>query len=66
MTDAPKLKRGTRITYRYAAGKIVPGKIIRPYTHEQPGWYLCELTDEISTTRGGCHIDQITVTDNRP
>lgn len=60
-----KMKRGTRIEYTYAAGKVVSGKIIRPYG-DMSGWWLCELTDEISTTRGGCHIGQIRVVDNRP
>ena len=59
------MKRGTRITYRYAGGKIVQGKIIKPYAKEMPDWYLCELTDEAGTIRGGCHREQITIVDNR-
>lgn len=58
------LKRGTRITYRYAGGAVVQGKIIKPYA-KNPDWYLCELTDEFGTHRGGCHREQLTVVDNR-
>ena len=59
------IKRGTRVTYTYAAGKVVMGKVIRPYAKDMPGWYLVELTDEISTHRGGCWHAQLTITDNR-
>lgn len=62
---APTLKRGTRVSYRYAGGKVVPGKVLRPYSPDMPEWFLLELTDEGGTYRGGCHREQITVTDNR-
>ena len=62
---ATTLKRGTRITYTYALGKIVSGKVIRPYSPDMPEWFVCELTDEGGSYRGGCHVSQITVTDNR-
>lgn len=58
------LKRGTRITYTYAFGAVVPGKIIKPYG-DMPDWFLCELNDAGGSYRGGCHVSQITVTDNR-
>jgi len=60
------LKRGTQIIYTYAGGKVVPGKIVRPYAADMPGWYLVKLTDEAGSYRGGCHCDQIAITDNRP
>jgi hypothetical protein len=59
------LKRGTRVTYTFAAGKVVPGKVLRPYAKDMPDWYLVELTDEQGTSRGGCHSGQLTVVDNR-
>jgi hypothetical protein len=58
-------KRGTRITYTYAGGKVVSGKIVGPYDKAMPNWWRVELTDEAGTYRGGAHADQITVTDNR-
>lgn len=61
---AKTLKRGTRIEYTYALGKVVPGKVLRPYA-DWPGWFLCELTDEGGSYRGGCHVDQLRITDNR-
>ena len=63
MTTA--LKRGTRVTYTYAGGAVVSGKVLRPYSPEMPEWFLLELTDEGGIYRGGCHQSQITVTDNR-
>jgi hypothetical protein len=59
------LKRRTQVSYRYAAGKIAPGKVVRPYSADMPDWYLLELTDEAGTYRGGCHREQIVVIDNR-
>lgn len=59
------LKRGTRIEYTYAAGKVVSGKVLKPYAPDMPGWFLCELTDEIDTYRGGCWHEQLRVVDNR-
>lgn len=78
---AHQLKRGTRIEYRYALGKVVPGKVVRLYTDKEiarhaithgeraaadlPNWIVCELEDEAGAYRGACHIDQLRVTDNR-
>lgn len=59
-----KLKRGTRVTYTYAAGKVVQGKVVKAYAPDMPGWWLLELTDEHGTTRGGCHEGQIRIIDN--
>ncbi len=74
-------KRGTRIEYRYAAGAIVPGKVVRTYSEKEitahakthgekaaaalPNWIVCELYHPDGTSRGACHIDQLRVTDNR-
>jgi hypothetical protein len=60
-----KLKRGTRVTYRYAGGKIVPGVIVKQHKDDFADWYVVRLTDEAGTSTGSCHRDQITVTDNR-
>jgi hypothetical protein len=60
------MKRGTKIEYRYAAGAIVSGKIIKPYSPEMPGWFLCALTDEGGEYRSGCHVEQLRNVDNRP
>lgn len=75
------LKRGTRIEYTYAAGKVVRGTVLKPYgardialharTHgekaaaELPNWYPCQLEDEHGTYRGACHVSQLRVVDNR-
>jgi hypothetical protein len=59
-----ELKRGTRVTYRYAGGKIVPGVIVKQHK-DLSNWYVVRLTDEAGTSTGSCHRDQITVTDNR-
>ena len=65
-TEARKtLKRNTRVTYTYAAGKIVQGKILGPYAKDMPEWFRVELTDEYGTTQGGCHIGQLKIVDNR-
>ena len=53
------MKRGTRIEYIYAAGKVVSGKILKPYHPDMPDWFLCELRDEHGTYRSGCHRDQL-------
>ncbi len=53
-----KMKRGTRIEYTYALGKIVQGEIVREYP-DLPGWFECEITDESGTYRVGCHVDQM-------
>lgn len=53
------LKRGTRIEYTYASGKVVNGRVLGPYAADMPGWYRCELTDEVGTNRGGCHVAQL-------
>lgn len=60
-----EFRRGMRVTYRYAGGRIVQGKIIRPYSADMPMWYLVELTDEQGTYRGGCHAEQLERKDNR-
>ncbi len=60
------LRRGTAVTYTFAAGKTVPGRVLREYAKDMPGWYLLEMTDEAGTFRGGCYSGQIRVTDNRP
>jgi len=59
----PKLRRGTAVTYNYAAGKIVSGRVLGDYAKDMPGWYLLELTDEHGPYRGGCHDGQIRVID---
>jgi hypothetical protein len=59
------MKRGTRIEYRYAFGNVVPGKVLAPYAADMPDWFLCELEDEAGKYRGGCHVSQLRVTDNR-
>lgn len=65
MTQTAQIKRGTRIEYTYAFGRVVSGKVLKPYSDDMPGWFLCELTDEGGAYRGGCHVDQLRITDNR-
>lgn len=78
---AQQLKRGTRIEYRYAGGKVVSGKVLKPYsdrdialhakTHGEAAaaqlseWFPCELYDDAGSYRGACHISQLRVVDNR-
>lgn len=78
---AQQFKRGTRIEYRYAAGAVTPGKVVRHYTPKEiaahakthgpeaaarlPEWIVCELEDDHGTYRGACHVSQLRVTDNR-
>ena len=61
------IKRGTRVTYRFAGGAIVLGVVVKRYKGLLDGqWYVLRLTDEVGTWSGSCHREQITVTDNRP
>lgn len=61
------LKSGTKVSYTYAAGKVVPGTVVKRHRDMLDGnWYVLKLTDEAGTYRGSCHRDQIAVTDNRP
>lgn len=76
-----KMKRGTRIEYTYAAGKVAAGRILRVYTPKEiaahakshgeaaaarlPEWFPCELTDEHGTYKGACHVSQLRVISNR-
>ena len=64
MSPSP-LRRGTRVSYRNAAGKIVLGVVLRQHPAPMADWYLLELTDEHGCFRASCHRVQITVTDNR-
>jgi hypothetical protein len=59
-----KIKRGTRIEYTYAAGKVVQGKILGPYCLEMPGWYRARLWDEGGEYVAGIHENQIRVVSN--
>lgn len=62
-------KRGQKVTYTYAGGKIVPGRIVRYQDMDNvPGrpdlrgltrWWLVELTDEAGKHRGSCHQNQL-------
>ena len=60
------MKRGTRIEYTYALGKVVQGRIVRSYAPHMPEWFLCELVDTAGKYRVGCHTGQLRVVDNRP
>ncbi len=61
------IKRGTRVTYRFAGGKIIAGVVMKHHKDMLDGqWYVLRLTDEVGTWSGSCHREQITVTDNRP
>lgn len=72
MSKRQTLKRGTRMEWTYALGKIVTGRVIREY-RELAGWYLCEVSDDAGTYRGGfCAFNkdgspcsQFRITDNR-
>ena len=57
------MKRGTRIEYRFAGGKIIGGKILRPDV--MPDWFICRLTDEAGDFTACCHVDQIRNVSNR-
>lgn len=58
------LKRGTRIEYTFAGGKVVQGRIVRQQP-SHPEWFVCKLTDEAGEYSGSCHRDQLRVIDNR-
>jgi len=74
------MKRGTRIEYTYAGGKVVSGKVLRSYTAKEiathakthgaeaaarlPEWFPCELYDEHGSYRGACHLSQLRVIAN--
>lgn len=76
-----RFKRGKRIEYRYAFGKIVQGKVIRRYSEKEvarhakthgpeaaarlPEWIVCEMEDEAGSYRGAFHFEQLRITDNR-
>lgn len=61
------LKRGTKIEYTYAGGKVVPGVIVKHHDGEMDGyWYAAKLTDDAGTYGGSIHMSQIKVVDNRP
>lgn len=66
------LKRGTKIEYAYAGGKIVSGKVVRVQPinfyakHGVELWYQVRLTDEHGEYGGTVHHGQIRNVDNRP
>jgi len=70
-----QFKRGQRIEFTYAGGKVVPGKIIgyqdmskvpfRPDLKGMVGWYAVTLTDEQGAYSGSVHEEQIRSVDNR-
>lgn len=66
------LKRGTKIEYTYAGGKVVQGKIVKPQpinfytTHGVDLWYVVRLTDEAGEYGGSVHFSQVRNVDNRP
>jgi hypothetical protein len=64
-TAQPTLKRGTRVAYSYAGGKVVSGIVVKQHKAEMADWFVLRLTDEAGTYCGSCHREQITVTDNR-
>lgn len=65
------LKRGTRIEYTYAGGKVVQGKIVRhqdmdnvpgrPDLKGLTGWYHVSLVDEHGPHQCSVHESQIEV-----
>lgn len=75
------MKRGTQIEYRYAAGAVKQGKVLRTYTAKEiarhaithgeraaaelPNWIVCELYDDHGSYSGACHVSQLRVIDNR-
>ena len=59
-----QIKRGTRIEYTYAFGKVVQGKILGPYSKDMPGWYSAKLCDEGGEYGGGINESQIRITSN--
>lgn len=61
---ATNLKRGTRIEYTYAGGKVVQGKILGDYASDMPGWYAAHLWDEHGKYGGGVHQSQVRVIRN--
>jgi hypothetical protein len=58
-------KRGSRIEYTYAAGDVVPGRIVRPAGENMKDWFVCELTDKGGSYRGTCHASQLRIIGNR-
>jgi hypothetical protein len=57
------LKRNTRIEYTYAAGAVVPGRILAKVPESEinglAGWYRVELTDDGGAYRCCVHQQQI-------
>jgi ribosomal protein L35AE/L33A len=51
------MKRGTPITYTYAAGKVVSGVVLRPAG--PAGWFVCRLVDEAGSHAASCHEGQL-------
>lgn len=59
-------RRGERIEYTFAAGKVVRGKVVR--LEREPrwlGWLVADLTDEDGTSRGCVWGGQCRSIDNR-
>jgi hypothetical protein len=68
ITETPlaPFKRGQRIEYTYAGGKVVPGKVISiEKAARWRGWLVAELTDEHGSYRGCVHSGQCRSLDNR-
>jgi hypothetical protein len=65
------MKRGTKIEFTYAGGKVVQGKIVQPrsnplYSAQGPDlWFVVKLTDEAGEYGGCAHHSQIRNVDNR-
>ncbi|MEZ2132490.1 MULTISPECIES: hypothetical protein [unclassified Sinorhizobium] len=69
------LKRGTKIEYTFAAGKVVQGKVVKPQPvpfYGKPGidlWYVVKLADDsgvLSDKAVSVHYGQVRNIDNRP
>lgn len=58
------MKRGMRIEYAHAFGKVVAGKIIRAEKGRFAGWFVCRLFDEAGEYSACCWGGQLRVIDN--
>jgi hypothetical protein len=63
--NANEIRKGSRIEYTYAAGKVVQGKIVKAAkVNGYDGWFVARLWDDAGEYGGCIHVDQIRVVSN--
>lgn len=63
MQIAAEIRKGARVEYTYAAGKVVTGKIVKAVT-DHPGWFVARLWDEHGESCVSIHASQTRVISN--